>query len=259
VSQPEVLDPPARDPETTASSEPGDKKEPAKPPTRVVLVRHAVTPHTGPLLSGRMPGIDLSDRGVEQAEAAATRLARLTVSAVYASPIERTTQTAQCIAIHHQLEVLALPGVIEADYGDWTGQKLADLAKTPEWSVVQISPSRARFPNGESLLEMQTRTVAAIEEVVRRHPHETVVIVSHADPIKSAIAYFTGMHLDLFQRLHVSPASVTVLDFHTHGAVLVKCNDTGGLDDLLPPPPEAAQPGTEPEAAATPGEEAANG
>jgi probable phosphoglycerate mutase len=129
--------------------------------------------------------------------------------------------------------------VIEADYGDWTGQKLVDLAKTPEWSVVQITPSRARFPNGESLLEMQTRTVAAIEVVVRRHPHETVVVVSHADPIKAAIAYFTGMHLDLFQRLHVSPASVTVLDFYSHGAMLVKCNDTGGLEELLPPLPAA--------------------
>jgi probable phosphoglycerate mutase len=160
----------------------------------------------------------------------------LPIAAVYASPIERTTQTAEKIASHHQLAVEPLPGVIEADYGDWTGQKLADLAKTPEWSVVQVSPSRAQFPNGETILAMQTRTVAAIEEVVRRHPHETVVIVSHADPIKSAIAYFTGMHLDVFQRLHVSPASASVLDFHRFGASLVKCNDTGGLDDLVPVP-----------------------
>jgi probable phosphoglycerate mutase len=219
-----------------------DKKEQPKPPTRVLLVRHAVTAHTGPLLSGRMPGIDLSEKGVEQAESAAKRLAVLPVSAVYASPIERTTQTAQQIASHHQLDVQPLPGVVEADYGDWTGQKLADLAKTPEWTVVQVTPSRARFPNGETIHAMQTRTVAAIEQIVREHPNETVVVVSHADPIKSAIAFFTGMHLDLFQRLHVSPASVTVLEFHRYGATLVKCNDTGGLDDLLPVP-EAPSPG----------------
>jgi probable phosphomutase (TIGR03848 family) len=217
-------------------------KEPPKPPTRVVLVRHAVTAHTGPLLSGRMPGIDLSDQGVEQAESAAKRLSVLPIGAVYASPIERTTQTAQKIASHHQLDVLPLPGVVEADYGDWTGQKLVDLAKTPEWSVVQVTPSRAQFPNGETIVAMQTRTVAAVEQIVREHPNETVVIVSHADPIKSAIAFFTGMHLDLFQRLHVSPASVTVLEFHKYGATLVKCNDTGGLDDLLPAP-EAPPPG----------------
>lgn len=213
-----------------------EKKEQPKPPTRLVLVRHAVTAHTGPLLSGRMPGIDLSDKGVGQAEATAQRLAKLPIAAIYASPIERTTQTAQRIAAHHQLDVQPLDGVIEADYGDWTGGKIADLAKTEEWKVVQVAPSRARFPNGESLYDMQTRMVKTLDDVVAQHPHETIVVVSHADPIKSAIAHYTGMHLDQFQRLNVSPASVTVFDFHAYGVMMVKCNDTGGLDDLLPEP-----------------------
>jgi probable phosphoglycerate mutase len=211
-------------------------KEKPKPPTRLVLVRHAVTAHTGPILSGRMPGIDLSEKGIGQADAAAQRLSKLPVAAVYASPIERTTQTAQRIASHHGLEVQPLPGVIEADYGDWTGGNIADLAKTDEWKVVQVAPSRARFPNGETIRAMQARTVDALDEIVARHPHETVVVVSHADPIKSAIAHYTGVHLDLFQRVHVSPASVTVFEFHGFAAMLVKCNDTGGLDDLLPEP-----------------------
>jgi probable phosphomutase (TIGR03848 family) len=213
--------------------------EPPKPPTRLVLVRHAVTEQTGPKLSGRLPGIDLSEKGQGQAEAAAARLAPLPIAAVYASPIERTTQTAQSIAAHHALDVLPLPGVIEADYGDWTGGLIVDLMKTDEWRVVQVAPSRARFPNGEAIREMQSRTVAALDDVIARHPYETVVVVSHADPIKSAIAHYTGMHLDLFQRLHVSPASVTVFDFHTYGVMLVKCNDTGGLADLLPEPKES--------------------
>lgn len=212
-----------------------EKHEP-KPATRLVLVRHGVTAHTGPLLSGRMPGIDLSEKGIEQARAAAERVAVLTVAAVYASPIERTTQTADHIAARLGLEVRPLPGVIEADYGDWTGGKIADLAKTDEWKVVQAAPSRAVFPGGESLRAMQARMVEALDAVVATHPHETAVVVSHADPIKSAIAHYTGMHLDLFQRLHVSPASVTVLDFHAYGALLVKCNDTGGLTDLVPEP-----------------------
>jgi probable phosphomutase (TIGR03848 family) len=217
-------------------------KHETKPPTRLILVRHAVTAHTGPLLSGRMPGIDLSDKGVGQAEAAASRLAKLPIAAIYASPIERTTQTAQCIAAHHAMDVSPLPGVIEADYGDWTGGKISDLAKTDEWKVVQVAPSRAVFPGGESIRAMQSRMVDALDAVVAAHPHETVVVVSHADPIKSAIAHYTGMHLDLFQRIHVSPASATVFDFHAYGALLVKCNDTGGLDDLLPEPePEAAE------------------
>jgi probable phosphomutase (TIGR03848 family) len=218
-------------------------------PTRVVLVRHGVTEQTGPLLSGRLPGIALSEKGIEQAEQAAARLAGLTIAAVYASPIERTTQTAQCIAARLDLPVIALDGVIEADYGEWTGGKIADLAKTDEWKVVQVAPSRARFPGGESIREMQARTVAALDAVVAKHLHETVVVVSHADPIKSAIAHYAGMHLDLFQRVYVSPASVTVLEFHTHGVLLVKCNDTGSLDELLPSPAAAADPGAAADAA----------
>ncbi|MDZ4826515.1 MAG: MSMEG_4193 family putative phosphomutase [Actinomycetota bacterium] len=225
-------------PATEADAAAAETTEP-KPPTRLVLVRHAVTEHTGPLLSGRMPGIDLSDKGVEQAEATAKRLANLPVGVIYASPIERTTQTAQRIAAHHSLEVVPLPGVIEADYGDWTGGKIAELAKTDIWKVVQAAPSRARFPGGETITEMQARTVAALDAVVAEHPYTTIVVVSHADPIKSAIAHYTGVHLDLFQRVHVSPASVTVFDFHTYGVMMVKCNDTGGLDDLLPPDPPA--------------------
>ncbi len=221
-----------------ANGETREKHE-SKPPTRLVLVRHGVTAHTGPLLSGRMPGIDLSDKGIEQAKAAADRLRALTISTVYASPIERTTQTASYIAAAVGLVVQPLPGVIEADYGDWTGGKISDLAKTDEWKVVQAAPSRAVFPGGESLRAMQSRMVDALDAVVAAHPHETVVVVSHADPIKSAIAHYTGMHLDLFQRLHVSPASVTVFDFHAYGAMLVKCNDTGGLTDLVPEPEQA--------------------
>jgi probable phosphoglycerate mutase len=163
------------------------------------------------------------------------------VVAVYASPIERTTQTAEAVAARHGLAVKALPGVIEADYGEWTGGKIADLAKTDLWKTVQRAPSRARFPGGESLAEMQSRMVAALEAVVADHPGELVVVVSHADPIKAAIAHYTGVHLDLFQRIVVSPASVTAFAFVGHGVAMLKCNDTGTLDELTPPPPEEAE------------------
>ncbi len=206
------------------------------PTTTLVLVRHAVTAQTGPLLSGRAPGIDLSETGIGQAEGVAKRLSVLPVRAVYASPIERTRQTAEHIAAHHGLEVRELAGVIEADYGEWTGGKIADLAKTDLWRTVQIVPSRARFPGGESIAEMQGRMVTALEEVITEHPGELIVVVSHADPIKAAIAHFNGVHLDLFQRVIVSPASVTVFELGSFGAALVKCNDTGSLDELLPKP-----------------------
>jgi probable phosphoglycerate mutase len=220
-----------------------------------VLVRHAVTAQTGPILSGRLPGIDLSETGLAQARVVGERLAPLPVRAVYASPIERTRQTAEHIAGHHALPVRVLDGVLEADYGEWTGQKISELAGTDLWKTVQVAPSRARFPGGESIAAMQARMVAALEDVVAAHPSQTVVVVSHADPIKSAIAHFTGMHLDLFQRVMVSPASVTVFELGALGAVLLTCNSTGDLSDALRPPPPAsgaADPGetTAPEAEA---------
>jgi probable phosphoglycerate mutase len=207
--------------------------------TTLLLVRHAVTEQTGPMLSGRAPGIDLSETGRAQAEAVAGRLAALPVSVVYASPIERTTQTAHAIATRHELPVRPLPGVIEADYGDWTGGKLAELAKTDLWKTVQLAPSRATFPGGESLASMQARMVAALESVAVAHEGAMIVVVSHADPIKAAIAHYTGVHLDLFQRIMVSPASVTALALTPHGVALLKCNDTGDLAELVPPAPAA--------------------
>ena len=124
--------------------------------------------------------------------------------------------------------------MLEADYGEWTGGRIEDLAKTDLWKTVQRTPSRARFPNGESIAEMQTRTVDALERVVAAHPGDIIVVVSHADPIKAVIAHFTGVHLDLFQRITVSPASVTVFTLGPFGAMLVKCNDTGSLAEIIP-------------------------
>ena len=222
----------------------GDDAPAEQPPapapriTTLILVRHAVTVQTGPMLSGRAPGIPLSEDGQAQAKATAERLATLPIAAMYASPIERTTETATAIAAPHGLEVRPLPGVLEADYGEWTGGKLTDLAKTDLWKTVQRSPSRARFPGGESIAEMQSRMVVALEDVVTTHAGEMFVVVSHADPIKSAIAHYTGVHLDLFQRIVVSPASVTAFQLSAHGAALVKCNDTGTLEELRPPEPE---------------------
>lgn len=202
--------------------------------TRLVLVRHAVTAQTGPLLSGRLPGIDLSETGIEQARAVGERLAVLPVRAVYSSPIERTRQTAEHIAGHHGLAVQDLPGVMEADYGEWTGGEIKALATTELWKTVQLAPSRARFPGGESIAEMQSRMVIALEQVVARHPGDLVVVVSHADPIKAAIAHFAGVHLDLFQRFVVSPASVSAVQLGPHGSMLLTCNDSGRLAELIP-------------------------
>lgn len=200
-------------------------------PTLVLLVRHGQTPTTGAVLPGRAKGLHLADKGRDQAGAAGQRIGALgKVAAVYASPMERTQETAAPIAKACGLRVRTHKGLVECDFGDWTGKKLADLRKLPEWRTVQRYPSGFRFPKGESFGEMQTRMVDAIGELVANHPGETIVAVSHADTIKAAVASAMGTHLDLFQRIVVSPCSVTAIMYTPDGPIVLAVNSTG--DDL---------------------------
>lgn len=213
-------------------------RKPAGPaPTLVLLVRHGQTPTTGTTLPGRAPGLHLADAGVAQAEAAAERIRPLgdKVRAVYASPLERTQETAAPIARAVKRRVRTEAGLLECDFGAWTGKALKDLAKLPEWKTVQRYPSGFRFPKGESFAEMQARITGALDRLVGRHPGETVVAVSHADPIKAAVAQALGTHLDLFQRIVISPCSVTAVLYTDAGPVVLAVNSTGGdLSTLAP-------------------------
>jgi probable phosphomutase (TIGR03848 family) len=210
-------------------------KSPARP-TVVLLVRHGTTPTTGKVLPGRAPGLHLSDHGRAQAEAVASRIAALTDAArpvaVYASPLERTAETAKPIARQLGLRVRTERGLLECDFGEWTGASLKVLAKKPEWGQVQRNPSGFRFPGGESFLEMQARITSAVARLCASHPGQTVVAVSHADPIKAAVATAAGTHLDLFQRLTVSPCSVSVLAYTGGGPHVLAVNSTGALTEL---------------------------
>ena len=197
-------------------------------PTLVLLVRHGPTPTTGATLPGRARGLHLADSGRAQADAAAARIGQLKkVSAIYASPLERTRETAKPIAATLGLKVQIDRGLLECEFGDWTGAKLADLRKLPEWNTVQRYPSGFRFPNGESFAEMQTRMVGALDKLVARHPGETIVAVSHADPIKAAVAQALGTHLDLFQRIVISPCSISAILYSSGGPAVLATNSTG--------------------------------
>jgi probable phosphomutase (TIGR03848 family) len=207
------------------------RKSSSPAPTLVLLVRHGQTPTTGATLPGRAPGLHLADVGVAQAESAAARIALLkNVAAVYTSPLERTRETAKPIAAARGLKAQVNRGLLECEFGDWTGAALKDLRKLPEWATVQRYPSGFRFPGGESFAEMQTRMVGALDALVARHPGETIVAVSHADPIKAAVAQALGTHLDLFQRIVISPCSVSVIMYSASGPAVLTVNSTG--DDL---------------------------
>lgn len=195
----------------------------------MLFVRHGQTATTGTVLPGRAPGLHLSDTGRQQADAAAARLAELPrLDAVYASPMERTRETAAPIGRARQLKVAVDRGLIECDFGDWTGSELKKLMKLPEWRTVQSYPSGFRFPGGESFVEMQDRMVGAVQRMVAQHSGHVVVCVSHADPIKAAVAHALGTHLDLFQRIVISPCSITAIAYGMGAPAVLTVNSTGG-------------------------------
>jgi probable phosphomutase (TIGR03848 family) len=198
----------------------------------LLLIRHALTQATGRRLSGRAPGIHLSDEGHRQAEQLAGRLDPLPLTAVYTSPLERCLETAQAIAGPRGLTVRAALDLTEIDYGKWTGRSMAQLVRTALWKKVQQSPSSVTFPDGEGLVDAQRRSVAALEEIAAKHPRGTVAVVSHADVIRLVLAHYAGLHVDLFQRLIVSPASVSAIGLGDRIPRIIRINDTGVLDDL---------------------------
>lgn len=198
-------------------------------PTVVFLVRHGLTPTTGRLLPGRAPGLGLADKGRDQAEAAAKRIAAVPrVNAVYASPLERARQTAAPIGRALRVTVRRERGLLELDVGAWTGLTLARARRRPEWRIVQRRPSGFRFPGGESFVEMQARMVETVRRLVERHPGARIVAVSHADPIKAVVMHALGAHLDHLHRIAIAPASITVIAYRPDGPTVLTVNSVAG-------------------------------
>ena len=218
---------------TTTSRKRAAKQGPK--PTTILMVRHGQTPTTGKVLPGRAKGLHLADLGHEQAKIAALRIAELNIDAIYSSPLERAKETAAPISAACGLKTQIERGLFECDFGDWTGKQLKDLMKLPEWQTVQRSPSTFRFPNGESFTEMQTRMINALDKLRKLHPGGTIVCVSHADTIKAAVAHAMGTHIDLFQRIVISPASISAVTWHAGGPIVLAVNSTGRpLTELKP-------------------------
>jgi probable phosphomutase (TIGR03848 family) len=200
--------------------------------TLVLLVRHGLTAVTGSVLSGWTPGVALDDRGAAQAQALADRLAPVALDAIVSSPLDRCAQTAAAIAAGRPEERVHYDERLgECKYGDWTGKPLKKLAKEPLWRVVQQHPSAARFPgpDGESMLDMQHRTVAAVRDWNSALGQDaTYLICTHGDVIKAIVTDALGLHLDQCQRVQADPCSLTVIRYTPLRPFLVRMNDTGG-------------------------------
>jgi probable phosphoglycerate mutase len=208
----------------------------------VLLIRHGRAQFKAGHLYGWTPGVVLSADGREEAKRLSERLEDIKLVAAYSSPLERATETAEIALQGRRLPVQILEGIGEVKYGRWQGRSYKSLVKTPLWRVVQRMPSQARFPGGESLLEMQRRGVDAIEQVRAKHKRGAIAVFSHADMIKAVLAHYLGLHLDLFQRLHVETASVSAIAFYNDFPRVLRIGDTGDLSAFRPPkaPPKAA-------------------
>lgn len=199
--------------------------------TEFLLIRHAVNDFvkTGKL-AGWTPEVHLNEDGRAQAEALGKRLAQTRIDALYASPLERTVETAQAVlAYHPELQLQLLEDVGEVRYGTWQGEEIGKLAQRKAWQIVQAVPSRMRFPNGEAMRNTQMRAVNALEELVEKHPRATVAVVSHSDVIKMIVTHYLGLHLDLFQRIEISPASLTIISLSYGRPTIVQVNETSYL------------------------------
>ena len=217
----------------------------------VILLRHGrSTSNTAAILAGRAEGVDLDDKGREQALGLIDRIGELPIRALICSPMLRCRRTLEPLAEALSLQPVIEDRLAEVDYGEWTGRKLGDLASEPLWRVVQAHPSAAVFPGGEGLAQVQARAVSAVREHDRRLGLEyggeqggdvLWVACTHGDVIKSVIADAYGMHLDSFQRVNADPASVSVIRYTQLRPFVLHVNHTGGrLSSALrsaPPPP----------------------
>lgn len=179
--------------------------------TALFLVRHGLTSHTGHRLTGWTPGVHLTDEGKAGVETLARWMSDVPLKAIYSSPIDRTLETARIVAAPHGLSVRTRRGIGEVEYGRWTNRPLRSLMRTKLWGTVQRWPSAARFPDGETLRDVQTRAVTEVEKLAEEHPKDAICCVSHGDVIKLIAAHYLGVHIDLFQRIVIAPASVSVI------------------------------------------------
>lgn len=187
-------------------------------------------------LAGWIPDIHLNEEGEKQAAELAQRLSHLPLTALYSSPVTRCMETAGHLSRLLDLDIQQLDDIGEVRYGEWEGAEIETLAKEKSWYAVQHFPSRFRFPQGEALREVQARAVSALETLAADHEKsEMIAVVSHADLIKLVLAHYLGVHIDLFQRIVISPASVSVLALMDNGMVRVlRVNDDGPLQAPKP-------------------------
>lgn len=197
--------------------------------TTFYLIRHGNTDFIGRVLVGRMPGIHLNAEGRIQAARLAERFRGIPISRIYCSPIERARETAAPLSRELGIAVEIAEEVSEVEYGEWTGRPMSDLINDPTWQHYNTFRTGACVPGGESVIELQNRMAGWMDSIRRAHRDERIAVVSHGDPIKAALAHYIGLHLDMFPRFEISPASVSVVQVNEAGACVLTLNNSALL------------------------------
>ncbi len=194
--------------------------------TTILLIRHGENEYVAKgRLAGRLPGVHLNETGKGQAAVVAKAFKQAPITAVYSSPMERCMETAQPLAAALNLEVVPREGIIEVDFGKWQDKTIKQLRRRKLWKVVQANPSRMCFPGGETFANAQQRIVQEIETLAQQHaPKDLIACFSHSDLIKLAVSYYLGQPLDLFQRIMIAPASISILHLGEMGAQIINVN-----------------------------------
>jgi probable phosphoglycerate mutase len=201
---------------------------------RILLIRHATTDAVGKRLSGRLPGVHLDKEGEKQSNMLADRMVDVPVAAIYSSPLERALETAAPIAKMHRLNTITSDNFLEIDFGTWTNCSFEQIQNDPAFQRFNSFRSVTRIPGGESMLEAQARIITGLQQLHAKHVNETVAVISHSDLIKAAIAYYAGIHLDMFQRIEISPASVSILEIFEETARILLINHIGEVKNYVP-------------------------
>jgi probable phosphomutase (TIGR03848 family) len=207
-----------------------------------LLIRHGETDYNKKMhLPGRMPGVHLNKNGQQQAQRLAEKLSAAPIKAIFSSPLERTMETAQPLAMVLNLDIIPLDGLLETDCGEWQGLSVRKLSRQKIWQPVKRNPALFKFPGGESIIDSQNRMVQVIESLrVNYSPTDLIACFSHGDPIKQVLAFYLGLSLDNFQRLTISPASVSALHIGENGSQLLMMNYDPSLNwDAFKPPKQA--------------------
>jgi probable phosphoglycerate mutase len=189
------------------------------------FVRHGTNDYLAKgLLAGRLPEVHLNDQGRAEATRLAETLSAAGIQRIFSSPLERAVQTAEPTAKRLALKIEIAPEILEIDFGDWTGRSLRELDRDPAWKSFNLYRSGPRIPNGETMLEAQSRMISFLERLRNESPNKSVALFSHGDPIKLSFAFYLGIPLDLFTRIEISPGSFSVLRHDHSGPQVIALN-----------------------------------